>query len=246
MGRAKFDYEIVRGINRKRSRLERLVHPHKTRKGKGLKRTKKKDPVKLTKIKKPQFKKYGKITKPFNYALHHHPTNRKRTKKKKILTKLRPSITPGTILILLSGADKGKRGIYLKQLSSGLLLLAGPKSINGMGLRRANQAYVIATSTKIDLTGVDLKDLEKLKDSHFKKPVEKRWQKRKKKEFFESEDEGDKDKKKKHRTGHRMYKMNGMVNKALAPLIKKVPHLAGYMRSKFRLQNNSLPHLMKF
>merc|ERR1712173_126302 len=166
--------------------LERLVHPHKTIRKKGLKRTKKKEPVKLKKVKKSDFKKYGKITKPFNYALHHEPINRKRRKKKKNLTKLRPSITPGTVLILLSGAEKGKRGVYLRQLSSGLLLLAGPKSINGMGLRRANQAYVIATSTKIDLTGVkdELKVLEKVKDEHFKKPEAKRWQKKKEERIF--------------------------------------------------------------
>ncbi len=81
-------------------------------------------------------------------------------------TRLRRGVTPGSVLVLLAGRFRGRRVVFLKQLTSGLLLVTGPYKVNGVPLKRVNQAYTLTTSTKVDLKGVDV---SKIDDALFKK-----------------------------------------------------------------------------
>ena len=98
---------------------------------------------------------------------------------------LRVGVAPGQVLILLAGRFRGKRVVFLKQLKSGLLLVTGPFKINGVPLKRVNQAYVIPTSTKVNLDEVKVDDVE---DAYFAKSKVKK-SKKSEESFFAASSE---------------------------------------------------------
>jgi large subunit ribosomal protein L6e len=150
--------------------------------------------------------------------------------------KLRSSISPGTVLILLAGHFKGKRVVFLKQLESGLLLVTGPFKVNGVPLRRVNQAYVIATSTKLDITSVDV---TKYADAYFKREVTKK--KKGESEFFEAEKESEAKTLPEERKEDQK-----AIDAKLIPLVEAVPELKSYLSARFSLKSGVKPHELVF
>ncbi|XP_043692003.1 60S ribosomal protein L6-like [Telopea speciosissima] len=157
-------------------------------------------------------------------------------KRKPKPTKLRSSITPGTILIILAGRFKGKRVVFLKQLPSGLLLVTGPFKINGVPLRRVNQSYVIGTSTKVDISGVNA---EKFDDKYFAKEGEKK-KKKGEGEFFEAEKEEKKTLPQEKKDDQKA------VDASLIKAIEGVPDLKIYLAARFSLSSGMKPHELVF
>jgi large subunit ribosomal protein L6e len=159
-----------------------------------------------------------------------------RTRKTQRATKLRASITPGTVLILLAGRFRGKHVVFLKQLPSGLLLVTGPYKVNGVPLRRVDQAYVIATSTTVDVSGVQIDD--KICDGYFKAEKAKK-KKGTEEEFFNQQKE------KTPLAAERVADQKA-VDGPLLSAIAQVPQLSGYLKSTFSLGKGQAPHAIKF
>ncbi|CAI0440275.1 unnamed protein product [Linum tenue] len=157
-------------------------------------------------------------------------------KRKAKPTKLRASITPGTVLIILAGRFKGKRVVFLKQLTSGLLLVTGPFKVNGVPLRRVNQAYVVGTSTKVDISGVNV---DKFDDKYFAKAAEKK-NKKGEGEFFEA------DKEEKNELPQDKKDDQKTVDAALIKSIEAVPDLKSYLAARFSLKAGMKPHELVF
>merc|ERR1712055_70282 len=147
-------------------------------------------------------------------------------------SKLKKSLTPGTIVILLAGRHKGKRVVFVKDLEdSGLILVTGPYKVNGVPLRRVPQSYVIATQTKIDISGCDV---------DINADLFKRQKKAKAaSEMFEESSEG-------YSPSEERKALQEKVDKAIIGEISKEAHLRKYMQQLFTLRKKQFPHQMVF
>ncbi|KAF8076491.1 ribosomal protein L6e-domain-containing protein [Lyophyllum atratum] len=165
----------------------------------------------------------------------HQPKKSRKTPKP---SSLRSTITPGTVLILLAGRFRGKRVVFLKQLESGLLLVTGPFKVNGVPLRRVNQAYVIATSTKLELEGLEVAD--KINDSYFAKASSNAPQSPEE-EFFAEGKPKAKEALPESRTADQKE-----VDKVVLAAVKKIENLSKYLKSSWGLSKGQFPHQMRF
>nr|CAX71816.1 putative 60S ribosomal protein L6 [Schistosoma japonicum] len=153
--------------------------------------------------------------------------------------KIRSSIQPGTVLILLAGPHKGKRVIFLKALKSGLLLVTGPFKYNGVPLRRVNQCYVIATSTRIDISKFDVP--KHIDDEYFRR-VDLKESKTDAGKLFSTET-------KKYTVSDIRKEDQKLVDNQIRAAIKSHPDskiLHAYLRSLFSLGKRDYPHKMIF
>ncbi|CAF2403998.1 unnamed protein product [Rotaria sp. Silwood2] len=151
--------------------------------------------------------------------------------------RFRSTLTPGTVVILVAGKHAGKRAVVVKHLSSGLLLVTGPHKLNGVPLRRVNQIYVIATSTKLDLSSAKFDNLD---DKFFKRvrPAKKNAEK----DIFDS-------KKEKPQLSNERREAQRNTDAVVVSAIKAHADsqlLRRYIKSRFQLWNGVLPHKLKF
>ena len=146
-------------------------------------------------------------------------------------SKLRKSITPGTVLILLAGRFRGKRVVFLKQLKSGLLAVTGPFKLNGVPVKRVQQTYTLSTSTKVDLKGIKL---DGITDETFAKGKGSK----KNEKFFATSIP-------KVETSDARKTLQKTVDTAILANIKdKI--VKKYIGARFSLTKHDAPHAMKF
>ena len=143
-------------------------------------------------------------------------------------------LTPGQIVIILSGRFRGRRVVYLKKLESNLLLVTGPYKYNGVPLKRVNAAYVLPTNTKLNINAEIAKNVN---DKFFDRVDIERT---KEEDFFEDKE------KKKGRISDDKKKLQTEVDTEVKKAVDVVPMMKEYLRNRFALKNGDKPHLMKF
>lgn len=140
-------------------------------------------------------------------------------------------------MIVLAGRFRGKRVVCLKSLKSGLLLVSGPYKLNGVPLRRVNPAYVIATSTKVDVSDVDVSSYD---DAYFSRKNDPPKDDDGEDDFFSG------DPPKPAVVSEERKEDQTKVDEQLLKAVGQTDMLEGYLAAHFTLGNSDKPHLMKF
>ena len=110
----------------------------------------------------------------------------------------------------------------------------GPYEVNGVPLKRVNQAYVIATSTKVALPaklGLEVDDAYFAKEAVAAKKGEEK--------FYEGAQA-------KTVTSDQRKADQKSMDKAILAAVKKTEMLEAYLQCKFSLKKGDKPHEMKF
>ena len=168
------------------------------------------------------------------YPISNLKSHFKRNCKKPKASHISAPLTPGQVVIILSGRFRGRRVIFLKKLESNLLLVTGPYKYNGVPLKRVNAAYVLPTNTKINIKP----EIAKNVDEKIFERVE--IDRKKEEDFFEDE------KKKRERITEDRKKIQTEVDTEVKKAVDAVPMMKEYLRNRFALKNGDKPHLMKF
>ena len=118
------------------------------------------------------------------------------------------------------------------------LVILGPMKCNGCPLRRVNQIYLLATSTKVDVSGVNIP--EHINDEYFRRAPKKA--NNKEGDIFES-------KKEEYKPSEQRKTDQQTVDKQILDAIKKHSDgkmLRAYLRHTFGLDKGQYPHEMGF
>jgi large subunit ribosomal protein L6e len=148
--------------------------------------------------------------------------------------RVRKDIQPGQVLIILSGRFRGRRVVFLRSLKSNLLLVTGPYKLNGVPLKRVNQAYVLPTRTRVNLSTVPT--LESINDAFFKRPSSDK----EKSKFFDDPVA------KKARITEQRKNAQNVIDTEILKAVRAVPQLKEYLCNRFALKNGDKPHAMMF
>ncbi len=150
----------------------------------------------------------------------------------------RKDITPGQVLIILSGRFRGRRVVFLKNLKSNLLLVTGPYKLNGVPLKRVNAAYVQPTQTRVSLSNVPT--LDQVTDAFFKRAESKGDKQDKSAQFFTDP------KARRERITESRRNAQNNVDTEILKAVRAVPQLSAYLSNRFALKNGDKPHAMIF